>query len=41
MIYLPKKSRFTHPFGPNDENVLSLSIKGAEIFDQRLPAEEC
>jgi hypothetical protein len=41
MIYLPKKSCFTHPFGPNDQYMLSLSIKDAEIFDQRSPAEKC
>jgi hypothetical protein len=41
MIYLPKKCGFPYSFDADEQNMLSLRIKNEEIFEQRLPAEEC
>lgn len=41
MNYLLKKRCFAYALAPNKQDVPSLTIKDAEIFDQHLPAEEC
>ena len=41
MTYLPKKRCFPYSFNANDQNMLPLCVENQEIFEQRLPAEEC
>jgi hypothetical protein len=41
MTYLAKKRCFPYSFNANEQNMLPLCTKNQEIFEQRLPAEEC
>jgi hypothetical protein len=41
LIHLPQKRCLAYPLCPNDQDMISLSIKAAEFVDHFLPAEKC